>query len=124
MVAGRGLIGTVFPGCPETYQSFQQQAETYMQGTMSESQQRLRDEHQKVRRFQQGDIIALPPGVTHWCYNDGDLSVVAIQVFDTSNTANQLEPMRRVSHVHMFKPMHDYDIFFFCKFFTLMIYHD
>ncbi|KAJ4763792.1 Glutelin type-B 2 [Rhynchospora pubera] len=92
---GRGLIGMVFPGCPETYQWFQQQAETYTEGTMTESQQRLRDEHQKVRRFQKGDIIALPPGVTHWCYNDGDVAFVAVQVFDTSNSANQLEPARR-----------------------------
>lgn len=112
VVVGRGLIGTVFPGCPETYQSFQQQAEQYIQGTMSTSQQRLRDEHQKVRRFQQGDIIALPPGITHWCYNDGDISVVAVQVFDTSNTANQLEPMRRVSHVNMLERMNDCDIIF------------
>jgi quercetin dioxygenase-like cupin family protein len=51
-----------------------------MQGTMSGSQQRLRDEHQKVRRFQQGDIIVLPPSVTHWCYNDGDVAVVIVQV--------------------------------------------
>ncbi|KAJ3672682.1 hypothetical protein LUZ60_007403 [Juncus effusus] len=93
---GRGLKGIMFPGCPETYQSFQQQweqsSEQFREESMSMGQQMPRDEHQKVHRFRQGDIIALPAGVTHWCYNDGDVPIVAIQVFDWSNTANQLEP--------------------------------
>lgn len=78
----------------------QQEAEPFMAGTESQfqSQQRLRDEHQKVHRLRQGDIIALPAGVSYWCYNDGDIPVVAVQVFDLSNTANQLEPRRRVCH--------------------------
>ncbi|KAJ4797231.1 Glutelin [Rhynchospora pubera] len=57
--------------------------------------QRPRDEHQKVRRVREGDIVALPTGVTHWFYNDGDVPVVVVTVSDVSNNANQLEPRRR-----------------------------
>ncbi|KAJ1691696.1 hypothetical protein LUZ63_015851 [Rhynchospora breviuscula] len=101
IVQGRGFIGTVFPGCPETFQSFQQQSEQepeqeqFPMGGESWRQQRTRDEHQKVHRFKQGDIIALPAGVTYWCYNDGDVAMVSVQVYDASNTANQLVPWER-----------------------------
>lgn len=99
IVQGRGFTGTIFPGCPETFQSFQQQFEKQSQQftweSVSGSQQIPTDEHQKVHRFRQGDIIALPAGVTHWCYNDGDMPVVAVQVHDVSNTANQLGPIQR-----------------------------
>jgi Cupin len=88
---GRGLGGFVLPGCPETYQSFQQ----FEQESSSQAQ-RTRDEHQKIHRIREGDVIAVPPGVTHWCYNDGDTPLVFVQVFDTSNNANQLENRRRV----------------------------
>ncbi|XP_078151250.1 cocosin 1-like [Carex rostrata] len=99
IVQGRGLTGFVFPGCPETYQSFQQfeqpqQSEQLQQEGISQAQW-TRDEHQKVHRFREGDVIAVPAGVTHWCYNDGDIPLVLVQVFDTSNSANQLEPRRR-----------------------------
>lgn len=93
---GRGITATIFPGCPETFQSFQQQYE--LQREEGGSQRQLfRDEHQKVHRFREGDVIALPAGVVNWCYNDGDTPVIAITVFDTSNSANQLDPRRRVS---------------------------
>ncbi|KAJ4782754.1 Glutelin type-B 5 [Rhynchospora pubera] len=99
IVQGRGIMGTVFPGCPETYQSFQQQSETeqaeFPMGGESWRQQMMRDEHQKVHRFKQGDIIALPAGVTYWCYNDGDVPMVSMQVYDASNAANQLVPRER-----------------------------
>ncbi|KAJ4797288.1 Glutelin [Rhynchospora pubera] len=96
IIQGRGIKGVTFPGCPETFQSFQPDSEQILTGTAErQSQQRIRDEHQKVHRFKQGDIIALPAGVTYWGYNDGDIPVVAIEVFDTSNTANQLEPRQR-----------------------------
>ncbi|XP_020080843.1 glutelin type-B 5-like [Ananas comosus] len=94
IVQGRGVMGAVFPGCPETFQSFQQQFEQQQEEGGSQ-RGRFRDEHQKVHRFREGDIIALPAGVSHWCYNDGDSPVVAITVFDTSNTANQLDPRHR-----------------------------
>ncbi|OAY67387.1 Glutelin type-A 1 [Ananas comosus] len=90
----RGITATIFPGCPETFQSFQQQYE--LQREEGGSQRQLfKDEHQKVHRFREGDIIALPAGVVNWCYNDGDTPVIAITVFDTSNSANQLDPHRR-----------------------------
>ena len=94
-------MGTVFPGCPETFQSFRQQSEPeqYMMGSET---QRMRDEHQKVHRFREGDVIALPAGVTYWCYNDGDMQMMAVQVYDASNAANQLEPRERVCHAISF----------------------
>ncbi|KAJ3693817.1 hypothetical protein LUZ60_009297 [Juncus effusus] len=91
---GRGVMVLIYPGCPETYQSFQQQFEQSAQEAESQGQ-RPRDEHQKIHRFRQGDIIALPAGVTHWFYNDGDVPLVAITAFDVANSANQLEPRRR-----------------------------
>uniref|UniRef100_A0A0D9VF07 Cupin type-1 domain-containing protein n=1 Tax=Leersia perrieri TaxID=77586 RepID=A0A0D9VF07_9ORYZ len=45
--------------------------------------------------FRQGDIVALPSGVAHWFYNDGDTPIVAIYVFDINNNANQLEPRHK-----------------------------
>jgi quercetin dioxygenase-like cupin family protein len=30
------------------------------------------DQHQKVHRFRQGDVIAVPAGTTHWDYNNGE----------------------------------------------------
>ncbi|CAD5178416.1 unnamed protein product [Musa acuminata subsp. malaccensis] len=83
VVQGRGIAGTVIPGCPETYQSFQQQREGG-------------DEHQRIHSFHEGDIIALPAGVAHWCYNNGEAPVVAITVSYTSSSANQLDRQHRV----------------------------
>lgn len=96
-------MGTVFPGCPETFQSFQSfqqqsEPEQYMMEGETQRQKMMRDEHQKVHRFRQGDVIALPAGVTYWCYNDGDVQMVSVQVYDASNAANQLEPRERVCH--------------------------
>ncbi|KAJ4793594.1 Glutelin [Rhynchospora pubera] len=91
---GRCLMGILYPGCPESYQSFQQQFEQSRQEGLAQGQ-RPRDEHQKVRRVREGDVVALPAGVTHWFYNDGDVPAVAVTVSDVSNSANQLEPRRR-----------------------------
>ncbi|KAJ4821022.1 Glutelin type-B 5 [Rhynchospora pubera] len=77
---GRCLMGVVYPRCPESYQSFQQQFEQSRQEGFAQGQ-RPRDEHQKVRRVREGDIVALPTGVTHWFYNDGDVPVVAVTEF-------------------------------------------
>ncbi|KAM7466560.1 hypothetical protein LguiB_014122 [Lonicera macranthoides] len=81
-----GIQGTVIPGCAETY-------ETELQGGRGQegSGRRFLDRHQKVRRFQQGDILALPAGVAHWSYNDGEEPVVSVSLVDTSNHANQLD---------------------------------
>ncbi|KAK4557300.1 hypothetical protein RGQ29_007171 [Quercus rubra] len=83
---GYGIFGAVLPGCPNTYQESQQQQQQQRQ---EEGQQR--DQHQKIRNFRQGDIIALPAGVAHWLYNDGDSEVVALSLLDTNNQANQLD---------------------------------
>ncbi|KQK07831.1 hypothetical protein BRADI_2g37860v3 [Brachypodium distachyon] len=51
--------------------------------------------YQRVQRFTQGDVIALPSGVAHWFYNDGDVPIVAVYVFDINSNANQLEPKQK-----------------------------
>ncbi|KAK3043117.1 hypothetical protein RJ639_000006, partial [Escallonia herrerae] len=77
----------MFPGCPETYQSSQQsESEGGGQG-----QRWSRDQHQKIREVRQGDIIAVPAGVAHWTYNDGNSQLVTVVVHDTSNNENQLD---------------------------------
>ncbi|XP_010262494.1 PREDICTED: legumin B-like [Nelumbo nucifera] len=104
IVQGRGFTGVVFPGCPETYQSFQQSQQSEGNG----KSRRYEDFHQKIRNFHQGDVIAYPAGVAHWCYNDGDTPVIAVTVIDTSNNANQLDQNLRVrnqlirSYIHEF----------------------
>ncbi|KAI8523046.1 hypothetical protein RHMOL_Rhmol13G0043900 [Rhododendron molle] len=87
VIQGRGMTGVMCSGCPETYQS-SQQSERYREGGQS---QRFRDQHQKVRNFRKGDIIALPAGVAHWCYNDGDEELVILAMEDTGNNQNQLD---------------------------------
>uniref|UniRef100_A0A0E0JY00 Cupin type-1 domain-containing protein n=1 Tax=Oryza punctata TaxID=4537 RepID=A0A0E0JY00_ORYPU len=91
IVQGRGSMGLTFPGCPATYQDQYQQFSPQWQ---SESQ-KFRDEHQKIYQFRQGDIVALPAGVAHWFYNDGDAPLVAVYVYDINNNANQLEPRQK-----------------------------
>ena len=97
IVQGRGVFGMALPGCPETFQSvrspFEQEVATA--GEAQSSIQKMRDEHQQLHQFHQGDVIAVPAGVAHWLYNNGDSPVVAFTVIDTSNNANQLDPKRR-----------------------------
>ncbi|PPR80421.1 hypothetical protein GOBAR_AA40291 [Gossypium barbadense] len=87
IVQGRGIQGIVMPGCAETFQDSQQ--------WQHQSRGRFQDQHQKIRRFRQGDIIALPQGVVHWSYNDGNERVVTINLLDTGNSANQLDNIPR-----------------------------
>ncbi|KAI3886061.1 hypothetical protein MKX03_003642 [Papaver bracteatum] len=82
-----GMTGALIPGCPETFHSIQQTQRLRERG----QQQRSRDQHQKIRQIQQGDIVALPTGVAHWCYNEGETPLVMVVVHDTSNNANQLD---------------------------------
>ncbi|GAA0140398.1 hypothetical protein LIER_01754 [Lithospermum erythrorhizon] len=85
VIRGRGIQGTVFAGCAETY-------ETEIQDSSREGdRQRFSDRHQKVRQFNQGDILALPAGVTLWFYNNGEEPLETIALLDTSNDANQLD---------------------------------
>ncbi|XP_068650876.1 cocosin 1-like [Aristolochia californica] len=87
ILQGRGYTGALIPGCPESFQSVQRQS----QQTEERGSERYRDQHQKIREFREGDILALPAGVAYWCYNDGETPVIAIELFDTSNNVNQLD---------------------------------
>nr|ABK80755.1 11S globulin precursor isoform 3B [Ficus pumila var. awkeotsang] len=84
IVRGRGVVGTLFPGCPETFEESQR-------GTSQSSQ----DRHQKVHRIREGDVLALPAGVAYWSYNDGDQPLVVVSLFDVSNHENQLDRFPR-----------------------------
>ncbi|KAK8458468.1 hypothetical protein SEVIR_3G383500v4 [Setaria viridis] len=68
-VQGRGVVAVAFPGCGG----------------------------EKRYRFAQHDVIAVPPGVPAWIYNDdggnGPLEIVVL--FTISGKANQLEPQHR-----------------------------
>ncbi|KAM3393818.1 prunin 1 Pru du 6 [Capsicum galapagoense] len=84
IVQGSGVFSTVFPGCAETF-------ETEFSQSRPTRERRHVDRHQKVRRFRAGDILALPAGVTHWTYNDGEEPIISVSLIDTSNNANQLD---------------------------------
>lgn len=86
---GRGVIGVLMSGCPETFQSILQVSE-------EKERQKFHDQHQQVRRYEEGDIIALPAGVAHWCYNDGQEDLVLVAMEHTSNYQNQLDNNPRV----------------------------
>ncbi|XP_044494550.1 11S globulin seed storage protein Ana o 2.0101-like [Mangifera indica] len=88
VVQGEGMTGILYPGCPETYQAPQQ-------GQSG----RFQDKHQKILRFRRGDIIALPAGVAHWCYNEGNSPVVTVTLLDLSNSENQLDMKPRKFHL-------------------------
>ncbi|XP_074367057.1 11S globulin seed storage protein Ana o 2.0101-like [Apium graveolens] len=77
---GKGFYSVVLPGCPETFQSPQEQ-----------SGERMRDRNQKIENFKKGDILIFQAGVTHWMYNNGDQDVKLVVMFDTTNRANQLD---------------------------------
>ncbi|GAB4829237.1 hypothetical protein Ancab_018903 [Ancistrocladus abbreviatus] len=81
---GRALDGVLLPGCAETYRSIPE-------SRREAEGRRLFDQHQKITRLSQGDVIAFPSGVAHWTYNDGDEPVVIVVLLDTSNSANQLD---------------------------------
>ena len=55
------------------------------------------DLHQKLRYYRQGDIIAVPAGIAHWCYNDGETPLVVVVFHDMGNFDNQLDPNLRVN---------------------------
>lgn len=97
MHAGSGIQGTVIPGCAETYES--------EAGLESEEGRQRSDRHQKLRRFRQGDILALPQGLTHWAYNDGDTPMISVALIDVANEVNQLDLKYRVriAQLHLSK---------------------
>ncbi|KAL2321050.1 hypothetical protein Fmac_030019 [Flemingia macrophylla] len=81
---GSGIFGMIFSGCPETFEEPQQ----------SQSH-KAQDRHQKVYRFREGDLIAVPTGVAFWMYNDEDTPVVAVSLIHTDSFQNQLDQMPR-----------------------------
>ncbi|GAB2303252.1 hypothetical protein Dimus_037247 [Dionaea muscipula] len=87
VVQGRGLFGASIPGCPQTFQT---------ETRRERGSERFRDEHEKIRRFREGDVLALPAGVPVWLYNDGDSRAIAVTIFDTSNFQNQLDENLRL----------------------------
>ncbi|XP_077225184.1 11S globulin seed storage protein 2-like [Tasmannia lanceolata] len=87
---GRGVLGFSAPGCPETYHSSGQFRGS--RGRQQQAEESGRDQHQKIHRLQQGDIVALPAGVSHWCYNDGNEELIALSVTDFNSESNQLTP--------------------------------
>ncbi|CAK8543594.1 unnamed protein product [Lathyrus sativus] len=84
---GNGYFGLVFPGCPETFEETQESEQR--------EGRRYRDSHQKVNRFREGDVIAVPTGVVFWMYNDQDTPVIAVSLTDTGSSNNQLDQMPR-----------------------------
>ncbi|QHO45414.1 Arachin [Arachis hypogaea] len=99
---GRGYFGLIFPGCPSTYEEPAQQGRRHQSQRAprrfegeDQSQQQQQDSHQKVRRFDEGDLIAVPTGVALWMYNDHDTDVVAVSLTDTNNNDNQLDQFPR-----------------------------
>ncbi|KAI4301094.1 hypothetical protein L6164_034410 [Bauhinia variegata] len=79
---GSGIYGVIFPGCPETFEE--------------PPRGRFQDRHQKIRYFRQGDIIAVPPGVPHWFYNNGNSRVVIVALLDTNSYHNQLDHSKKI----------------------------
>ncbi|RHN48213.1 putative 11-S seed storage protein, plant [Medicago truncatula] len=106
---GSGYFGMVFPGCPETFEepqeSEQRESRRIRESVQGESRRireseqgegrRFRDSHQKVNRFREGDLIAVPTGTVFWMYNDQDTPVIAVSLIDTGSFQNQLDEMPR-----------------------------
>ncbi|KAK9146296.1 hypothetical protein Sjap_006199 [Stephania japonica] len=90
----QGLHSVIVPGCPETYQISQQQFSQSTEGTQQRGG-RFEDEHQKVRRVREGDIVANPTGMVHWFHNDGSTDLILVSVIDTASNMNQLDHQLR-----------------------------
>jgi mannose-6-phosphate isomerase-like protein (cupin superfamily) len=92
IVQGKAVHGAVIPGCPETYQSSEQEFSGDFRRPHRHSQsQNPQDEHQKIRNVREGDIIALLPGVANWFYNNGNDKLVFVSVVYTAQAENQLD---------------------------------
>ncbi|KAK1420559.1 hypothetical protein QVD17_22251 [Tagetes erecta] len=103
---GEGIMGIQLPGCPETFDTGveqQQQQQQQIQKQPRKMREQFGDEssdsHQKVHRFREGDIVAIPAGAVHWTYNDANQEVVAIIVDDVNNPSNQLDLNTKISQV-------------------------
>ncbi|XP_059626019.1 11S globulin seed storage protein 2-like [Cornus florida] len=103
---GEGLLSINIPGCAETFHSEPSMGMRAGRGREEEEEEEergrssgRRDLHQKVLRIRQGDIIALPAGVSHWCFNDGNEELVAVSINDLNNQANQLDQRFRAFYL-------------------------
>ncbi|MED6190087.1 hypothetical protein PIB30_102314, partial [Stylosanthes scabra] len=85
---GSGYFGLIFPGCPGTI-------EEPIQASQSQKSQMEKESHQKVHRFKEGDLIAVPHGVAFWMYNDQDTDVVTLCFMQTESPHNQLDNFPR-----------------------------
>ncbi|GFP82909.1 11s globulin seed storage protein 2 [Phtheirospermum japonicum] len=97
---GQGFISITFPGCAETYHAHAtQQTRESTEEWERKQQGSVRDLHQKVHRIRQGDIVAIPAGAAHWCYNDGNEELVAISINDLNHISNQLDQKFRAFYL-------------------------
>ncbi|KAL5990583.1 hypothetical protein ACLOJK_011485 [Asimina triloba] len=83
---GRGVLGIISPGCPETYHSRGKAG-----GEEQEGSERRGDEHQQIFRIEEGDVVAIEAGFAHWCFNDGNKDLIAVSVTDINSESNQLD---------------------------------
>lgn len=81
-------MGTISPGCPETYEEVGRERGEQSRG--------FEDMHQKLENFRQGDVFVSLAGVTQWWYNRGNSDVVIVIVLDVTNRENQLDQTPRV----------------------------
>ena len=79
VLQGKAVLGMSYPWCPLTFSS-----------------EKSSDRYQKILKVKKGDIVAVPPGVVHWCYNDGDDELLAITIVDLKSALNQLDPSFKV----------------------------
>ncbi|TKY52739.1 Glycinin protein [Spatholobus suberectus] len=86
---GKGALGLAISGCHETFE----------EPARSRGSHQPEDSHQKIRQFQRGDILLIPPGVPYWTYNNGDEPLVAVSLLDTSSIHNQLDQNPRVFYL-------------------------
>ena len=86
VTAGTGILETVIPGCPDTFQ------EQTPEG----------DQHQKIHSTREGDVIVVPAASAQWIYNNGQTNLVLFSLIDTANEDNQLDLKVRVRMLSVF----------------------
>ncbi|KAI3449774.1 hypothetical protein Pfo_006439 [Paulownia fortunei] len=97
---GQGFISITFPGCAETYHDHKIQRTRESTEEWEQKQKgSVRDLHQKVHRIRRGDIVAIPAGAAHWCYNDGNEELVAVSINDLNHLSNQLDQKFRAFYL-------------------------
>ncbi|XP_060180852.1 11S globulin seed storage protein 2-like [Lycium barbarum] len=96
---GQGILGITHPGCAETFQSQPQSFQAGREPREERGQGRRGDQHQKVHRIRQGDVVAIPAGAAHWCYNDGEEELVAVSINDLNHRSNQLDQNLRAFYL-------------------------